>query len=190
MTGSREAGWWRWPLWSWRNLTATLLGAAMLVTGLGRISGGSEVVDSQAGLHEVTVTVSGAPSPSRSPMATSTSSTSSGTPGVRESPEAVATDFVRMWARPDADVEAWRASCQAMSTARFASVLDAASSAAVPASRVVGDTEVLERSEASSLVRVPTDGGAVLVRLERTSAGWRVDGIEPEELDMRLAGRS
>jgi len=77
-----------------------------------------------------------------------------------------------------------------MSTLRFASILDAASSAAVPASRVVGDTEVLERSEASAQVRVPTDGGAVLVALKRTPAGWRVDGIEPEELNAALASRS
>jgi hypothetical protein len=77
-----------------------------------------------------------------------------------------------------------------MSTPRFASILDAAISAAVPASRVVGETEVLERSEASARVRVPTDGGAVLVALEQTPAGWRVDGIEPEEVNAAMGPRS
>jgi hypothetical protein len=31
---------------------------------------------------------------------------------------------------------------------------------------------------------VPTDGGAVHVALQQTPAGWRVDGIEPEELSV------
>ena len=190
MSGIHEVGWWRWPLWSWRNLAVTVLGAAVLVAGLGRVSGGSEGVAPAAGALEVAGTASGAPSPSPPPSARSGSPTPSVTQLPSESPEDVAVAFVGVWARPDAEVGEWRASCQAISTPRFAATLDAASSAAVPASRVVGDTEILERSDASARVRVPTDGGAVHVALERTPAGWRVDGIEPEELNVTSASRS
>ncbi len=188
MSGIREVGWWRWPLWSWRNLAVTVLGAAVLVAGLGRVSGGSGETAPETRSLELAETASGASS-SSSPLATSAPSPSA--TGIHsESPEDVAVTFVRAWARPDAEVGGWRASCQAISTPRFAATLDAASSAAVPASRVVGDTEILERRDASARVRVPTDGGAVHVALERTSAGWRVDGIEPEELNAALASRS
>lgn len=190
MSGIREVGWWRWPLWSWRNLAVTVLGAAVLVAGLGRVSGGSEVVKSEAGALEAAGTASGTPSLSPPPPAASATPKPSPTGVPSESPEDVAVAFVGVWARPDAEIGEWRASCQTISTPRFAATLDAVSSAAVPASRVVGDTEILERSDASARVRVPTDGGAVHVALERTSAGWRVDGIEPEELNAALAWRS
>ena len=190
MSDLREVGWWRWPLWSWRNLVVTVVGAAVLVAGLGRVSGESEVVAPEARALEVAGTASGTPSPSPPPSATSVPRAPSATRLPSESPEDVAVTFVGVWARPDAELEEWRASCQAISTPRFAATLDAASSATVPASRVVGDTEILERSDASARVRVPTDGGAVHVGLERTSAGWRVDGIEPEEPTVALTSRS
>ena len=189
MSGIREVGWWRWPVWSWRNLAVTVLGVAVLVAGLGRVSGGAEVMAPEARTLPVAGTASVASSPTPRPSATSASPTpSAGMPS--ESPDDVAAAFVRLWARPDAEVEEWRATCKAVSTPRFAAILEAATSAAVPASRVVGDTEILERSDASARVRVPTDGGAVHVALERTPAGWRVDGIEPEELNAALASRS
>ena len=125
-----------------------------------------------------------ASSPSPRQSAASASPTPSTTPVTPESPEEVAVAFVRVWARPDAADEEWQASCQALSTTRFASALDAATSAAVPASRVDGETEVLRRSDGAASVRVPTDGGAVHVALQQTPAGWRVDGIEPEELSV------
>jgi len=190
MSGFHEVGWWRWPLWSWRNLAVTVLGAVVLVAGLGRVSGGSGEMAPEPGSIEATATASDAPSSSSSPLGTSPALSPSATGIPPESPEDVAVVFVRAWARPDAEVEGWRASCQAISTPRFAATLDAASTAAVPASRVVGDTEILERSDTSARVRVPTDGGAVHVALEWTSAGWRVDGIEPEQLNAALASRS
>ena len=183
MKGIREVGWWRWPLWSWRNLAVTVIGVALLVAGFGRLSEG---VGSEAAIAEPSAvrpvdTAPDAPDQSSRPSAPSPSPTRS-TPGTPVSPEDVAVAFVRAWARPDAEIEEWQASCQALSTPRFASALDAASSAAVPVSRVVGDTEILHATDGTASVRVPTDGGAVHVVLELTATGWRVDGIEPEEL--------
>ncbi len=186
MNAIREVGWWRWPLWSWRNLAVTVIGAALLVAGVGRLSegGGSESVAAEPAAIETADTASIASSPSPRQSTASALPTPSTTPVTPESPEEVAVAFVRVWARPDAADEEWQASCQALSTTRFASALDAATSAAVPASRVDGDTEVLRRSDGAASVRVPTDGGAVHVALQQTPAGWRVDGIEPEELSV------
>jgi hypothetical protein len=184
MNAIREVGWWRWPLWSWRNLAVTVIGAALLVAGVGRLSegGGSESVAAEPAATDTADPASIASSASPRQSTASALPTPSTTPVSPESPEEIAVAFVRVWARPDAAVEEWQASCQALSTTRFASALDDASSATVAASRAVGDTEVLRRSASAASVRVPTDGGAVHVALQRTALGWRVDGIEPEEL--------
>ena len=154
-----------------------------IVAGIGRLSAGigSEAATARSIAVRTQGTPSDAPAQSSPPSVPPSSPTPS-IPATPESPEEVAVAFVRTWARPDAAIEGWQARCQALSTQRFASELDLASSAAVPASRVVGDTEVLRRSEGAALVRIPTDGGAVHVALELTAAGWRVDGIDPEAL--------
>ena len=141
-----KSGWWRWPLWSWRNLAVTVMASVMLVACVGRLSGGSERVSPEGRAVEAAARASGAPAPSAPASAASSSQAQSVAPATLESPEEAAVAFVGMWARPDAEVEEWRASCKALSTPGLAAILDAASSAAVPASRVVGDTEILERS--------------------------------------------
>jgi hypothetical protein len=99
----------------------------------------------------------------------------------RTAPDDVALAFIEAWARPDADVASWRSECSSFATIRFTKVLGESSSASVPASRALRSAETVERSAASAKVRVPTDGGAVLVSLERVRTEWLVDGIEPEE---------
>ncbi|MBT9275961.1 hypothetical protein KMZ32_17945 [Phycicoccus sp. MAQZ13P-2] len=104
-------------------------------------------------------------------------------------PDEVGLAFVQAWARPDADDAAWRTQCTAYATDRFAKVLSTSTSGAVAASRAVGDGEIIERTESEAIVRVATDGGAVLVRLLPERGRWRVDGIEPEQ-SSSLAGAS
>ena len=60
MNAIREVGWWRWPLWSWRNLAVTVIGAALLVAGVGRLSegGGSESVAAEPAAIETADTAS------------------------------------------------------------------------------------------------------------------------------------
>lgn len=171
--------WWRWPLWSWRNLAVTLLVATTLVGALGRGSARGEP------------TVEGAPATKMTPVSSVGRSSSSDAPSAsrprptpsspRAAPEDVAFAFIEAWARPGADVDSWRSECSSFATARFTRLLGESASASVPASRALGDAETVERFGASARVRIRTDGGAVLVSLERVRSEWLVDGVEPEE---------
>lgn len=168
--------WWRWPLWSWRNLAVTLLVAATLLGALGRVSAMGDPAPKGAPDPVMsTASPEGQPALSSAPYAP-TASTASAERG----PDDVALAFVGAWARPDADIVIWRSECASLATSRLAMVLESSSSASVPSSRALGTTEIVERSEAAARVRVPTDGGAVLVSLERVGTEWQVDDIRPE----------
>lgn len=168
--------WWRWPLWSWRNLAVTLLVAATLLGALGRVSALGDPAPKGAPAPLMsTASPEAQPASSSAPSAPSASTASAET-----GPDDVALAFVGAWARPDADIATWRSECASFATSRLAKVLESSSSASVPSSRALGSTEILERSEAAARVRVPTDGGAVLVSLERVRTEWRVDEIRPE----------
>lgn len=176
---SDQPDWWRWPLWSWRNLAVTLLVATTLVGALGRVSAlGEPTVDEAPATETTPLSSVGRSSSSNAPSALRPGPTPSSS---RATPLDVALAFTEAWARPDADVDSWRSECSSFATARFIRLLSESSSASVPASRALGSAATVERSATSARVRVPTDGGAVLVSLERVRAEWLVDGIEPEE---------
>ena len=188
MNGFREAGW-RWPLWSWRNLAITAFVVALLLAALGRLTAeGAPRPDASQATAATSVARPAVPGSTPAPSASLGSATPEVVPVAGEAPEDVAVAFVKAWARPDAEVEEWRAACQALSTGTFASALEAVPSASVPASRVLGASEILERSSRRAVVRVPTDGGAVHVELERAAEGWLVAGIEPEGLSPSASG--
>ncbi|QIM22015.1 hypothetical protein G7075_14170 [Phycicoccus sp. HDW14] len=175
MTGGRIE-WWRWPLWSWRHLAVTLLVAATLLAALGRVSTlGDPAPKGAPDPVMSTASPEAQPGSSSAPYAP-TASTAAGETG----PDDVALAFVRTWARPNADITTWRSECASFATGRLAKVLESSSSASVPSSRALGSADIVERSEAAARVRVPTDGGAVLVSLERVRTEWRVDDIGPE----------
>src|SRR5438132_1157137 len=113
MNGIREVGWWRWPLWSWRNLGVTAIAAVLLVGGVGRISDGvgSEAATPGPGAVRTTDTPSHAPAQSAQPSVPPSSDTPSA-PVPLDLPEEVAVAFVRAWARPNAANEEWRMRCQ------------------------------------------------------------------------------
>ena len=81
MNGIREVGWWRWPLWSWRNLAVTVIGAALLVAGVGRLSDGvgSEAATAEPSAVRTVGTASDAPAQSSRPSAPPSSPTPSTT---------------------------------------------------------------------------------------------------------------
>lgn len=173
------SGLWRWPLWSWRHLTITVAAAALVLLGVGRVTatGDDGVPRSTAASHPEPALGVSTPTGRDVPSASGTSSS------VAEmaEPEGVALAFVRVWARPDAPDAEWRAACGSFATEAFARSLATSSSTAVPASRVSGATTIQARSEGRALVRVPTDGGAVLVGLVQAGGRWRVDSLAPEE---------
>lgn len=188
MKGLREAGW-RWPLWSWRNLTITAAAAALLMAALGHLSAeGAPKSDVGKATAATSVARAGVPDGTPAPLSSLRSETREVAPVAGEGPEDIAVAFVQAWARPDAEVEEWRAACQALSTNAFASALQSMPSASMPASRVLGASEILERDSASAMVRVPTDGGAVHVDLQHVAKEWRVAGIQPEGLSTSASG--
>ncbi len=180
--------WWRWPLWSWRNLAVTCLGVALLLAGLGRAqvwsagagpatatpvtASSSDEAVGAAPAHTPAVTQTepaGDPSAAPSPSATPTS------------PEGVALVFVRAWARPYDDPRAWRDALTAYTTARFAARLADADPSRVPATQVSPTARITTHTATTAEVRVPTDAGGVLIELTSSEGRWQVDDILPDE---------
>lgn len=177
MTDGRPE-WWRWPLWSWRNMALTAVAASLVFAGAGRVSAMGDTPSTLASSPTAAVPTTHS-APPLTPSPGSPAEAAERAAPVR--PDEVGLAFVQAWARPDADVEAWRTQCSTYATDRFAKVMSTASSGTVAASRPVGDGEIIERTESEAMVRVATDGGAVLVRLLPERGTWRVDGIEPEQ---------
>lgn len=175
-TGRTEC--WRWALWSWRNVAVTTVVTVVVFAGAGRVlSLGEPTSPRGSDYPSASAASADDPSPTTSPPL----SAASVPPAAPVRPEEVSLSFVRVWARPDAVDPVWRTECAAYATDGFAKVLSTATSGSVAASRVVGDAEILERTESEATVRVTTDGGAVLVRLLHERETWRVDDIEPEQ---------
>lgn len=185
MTGGGPE-WWRWPLWSWRNMGLTAVAASLVFAGAGRVPSMGDSLSSTASTPRAAAPATHFAPP---PMPSSGSPAETAERAAPVRPDEVGLAFVQAWARPDADDAAWRSQCSAYATDRFAKVLSTATSGAVAASRAVGDGEIIERTESEATVRVATDGGAVLVRLLPERETWRVDGIEPEQ-SSALAGAS
>lgn len=185
MTDGRPE-WWRWPLWSWRNMAITAAAASLVFAGVGRVSAMGHTSSTPA---STPTAAAPATRSAPAPLPSSGSPAEAAEAAALVRPDEVGLAFVQAWARPDADDAAWRTQCSAYATGRFATVLSTATSGAVAASRAVGDGEILERTESEATVRVATDGGAVLVRLLPERGTWRVDGIEPEQ-SSALAGAS
>ena len=180
MNGNRWGGWWRFPLWSWRHLASTVLAVVVLMAALGRLTAddGAQASPSVP-LPATSVASEPGPTPAASSMPGSAPSTVP-TPSGAMPPEDVATQFVRAWARPGMDDVQWRTDCSAFATSQFVKTLEASSSSTVSASRVVAESEILERSQTAARVRVLTDGGAVMVDLQFLHGRWLVAGLHPE----------
>ena len=178
--------WWRWPLWSWRNLAATVLGVALLLAGLGRAQ--AWMGHSPDGAAPVTATSSaGVAISSPSPMTPAPTtpapepSAASSPPDTPPTPAEVALAFTRAWARPYDDPHAWRHTLTAYTTSRFAAQLAETDPSRVPATQVATNVTVTSQTTTTAEVRVTTDAGSVLVELTTTDGRWEVDNILPED---------
>lgn len=178
--------WWRWPLWSWRNLAATVLGLALLLAGLGRAQawmGGVSVAASSPTL--TSAAGAGIASPSRTTPSPTTVApepfATASPPDTPISAAGVALAFTRAWARPYNDPRAWRDALAAYATPSFAAQLAETDPSRVPATQVANGATVTRQSTTKAEVRVTTDAGAVLVELTTTDGSWKVDNILPDE---------
>ena len=182
----------QWPLWSWRNLSITAAALLLVFYGLGRVIGPAKITLTAG--HVPLVTAS--PTPSEPPLSVSSSAPSSpagatmpsatpstsGTlsPSASESVTRVATAFAKAWSASGRSQQEWTRGIQPFVTPALAAGLAQTDPARVPATKVTGEAVLLTASAASAQVRVPTDGGSIVVTLKRAGAGpWQVFDVAP-----------
>jgi len=179
----------RWPLWSWRNLGITVAALLLVLYGLGRViepakitlppvsapvaTGGSTL---PASLPSESSTAP-APAPATAAGMTPTSAASA---SGSESVTLVATGFAQAWSSSGRSQQEWTLGIQPFVTPALAAGLAQTDPARVPATKVTGEAVLLTASATSAAVRVPTDGGSIVVTLTRAASGpWQVSDVAP-----------
>ena len=181
----------RWPLWSWRNLTVTVVLTLALLAVVGRATDGqasplpvtgptsaTTTTGSSGPASLATATAPATPPPTAT--ATTTREPSSGAVP-RASATAVAVAFVRAWSSKGASEDGWHAAMKPWATPELLQSLVSTDPAQVPADRVTGNAKLDSSTKISATVRVPTDGGDVLVTLAAAGRGWKVRDIAPAD---------
>jgi hypothetical protein len=182
----------RWPLWSWRNLSVTAAALLLVLYGLGLVIEPAKITLTTT---HVPLAVEGPmpspPSPSISsanpsapagatvPGTTGPTSPDSGA-RASESVTRVATAFALAWSSSGRSQQEWTRGIQPFVTSALAAGLAQTDPARVPATKVTGEAVLLTASATSAQVRVPTDGGSIVVTLKRAGSGpWQVSDVAP-----------
>lgn len=182
----------RWPLWSWRNLSVTSAAALLVLYGMGHVIQPAKITLST--VHAPLSTASPQPfAPERSvppaaasskvpatvPITTKPTLAVSGTPS-NQSVTRLATAFAQAWSSSSRSQQEWTHGIQPFVTPALAAGLAKTDPARVPATKVTGESVLLTASATSAQVRVPTDGGSIVVTLEQAAAGpWQVSDVAP-----------
>lgn len=187
----------QWPLWSWRNLSVTVAALLILLYGMGRVIGPAKIIPSAAHTPPVTAGQTlASPSPTESSTsasspatatvpnpAPSTKSTSAvlSIPG-SQSVTRVATGFAQAWSSSGRSQQEWNRGIRPFVTPALAAGLAQTDPARVPATKVTGEAQLLTASATVARVKVPTDGGSIVVTLTRTASGaWHVSDVAPAD---------
>lgn len=179
----------RWPLWSWRNLTITAVLTLALLAVVGRATDGQAsprpaaapaTLSTSASTHGAIPSSTSRPTPRPTTTTASTSAPSAAGPVTNQSATAVASAFVRAWSS-DGSRDAWYAAMERWASPELLRSLASTDPAQVPADRVTGDGRLVSSAKASATVRVPTDGGDVLVTLSASGGGWKAQDIAPAD---------
>jgi len=97
-----------------------------------------------------------------------------------ESVAVVATGFAQAWSASGRSQQEWTRGIQPFVTAALAAGLAQTDPARVPATKVTGEAVLQTASATSATVRVPTDGGGIVVTLTRgASTPWQVSDVTP-----------
>ena len=182
----------QWPLWSWRNLSITATAFLLVLYGLGLVIGPAKITLTASHMplaaagptpSEPSPSVSSsAPSLSAGATVPSTTPSTSGTlsPSASESVTRVATAFAKAWSSSGRSQQEWTRGIQPFITPALAAGLAQTDPARVPATKVTGEAVLLTASATSAQVRVPTDGGSIVVTLKRAGSGpWQVSDVAP-----------
>jgi hypothetical protein len=187
----------RWPLWSWRNLSVTAVAVLLLLYGMGRVIqpakitlpkptaiAGTSRLTGQAPWPNEPSSVASSPSPTTESSASSTTSTTSTSDGGggKESVTKLATAFATAWSSSSRSQAEWNKGIEPFVTSDLADGLAQTDPAHVPATKVTGEAVLLTSSSHSAEVRVPTDGGSIVVTLQRESTDpWLISDVAPAD---------
>jgi len=179
----------RWPLWSWRNLSITVAGVLLVLFGMGRVIEPAKITLSTPTAPGVTATHTPPPSTTGpSGSASSPAPVPSTTPATSAVPAAptnesvtrLATAFAQAWSSSGRSQQEWNGGIRPFVTPALAAGLAQTDPARVPATKVTGEAVLLTGSATSTQVKVPTDGGSIVVTLRRASSGpWLVSDVAP-----------
>lgn len=182
----------RWPLWSWRNLCVTAAAILLVLYGVGRVIEPAKITLTTS--HAPLAVASPMPSPSSPSISSADPSSPAGAavPGTTaptsvdsgarasESVTRVATAFAQAWSSSGGSQQEWTRGIQPFVTPALAAGLAQTDPARVPATKVTGEAVLLTASATSAQVRVPTDGGSIVVTLKRAGSGhWQVSDVAP-----------
>jgi hypothetical protein len=187
-----------WPLWSWRNLSVTAAAVLLVLFGVGRVVEPAKITLAAPNMPGVTATSTPSPSlttgwsASASASASSpvrvpapvlrTTSPTSAAPVVHadESVTRMATAFAQAWSASGRSQQEWTRGIQPFVTPALAAGLAHTDPVRVPATKITGEAVLLTGSATSAQVKVPTDGGSIVVTLRRASSGpWLVSDVAP-----------
>jgi hypothetical protein len=181
----------RWPLWSWRNLSVTTAAVLLVFYGMGHVVEPAKIrISAFHGPALTSSPTASSPSPSESsttvpspgpaaPPSTTASSRVLSASG-SESVTRVATAFAQAWSSSGRSQQEWTTGIQAFVTPALAAGLAQTDPARVPATKITGEALLLTASATFARVRVPTDGGSIVVTLTRAaSRPWQVSDVAP-----------
>jgi hypothetical protein len=94
----------------------------------------------------------------------------------------LATAFAKAWSSSDRSAAEWTKGIEPFVTPDLAEGLAQTDPAHVPATKVTGEAVLLTSSGHSAEVRVPTDGGSIVVTLHRESSDpWLISDVAPAD---------
>jgi hypothetical protein len=181
----------RWPLYSWRNLSVTVVAVLFVLYGMGHVIGPAKITLPRVHVPLVTATqessasslstpalAAPSPGPAAAPSTAQPTSAVSGAPA-GESVTRLATAFAQAWTSSSRSQQQWTHGIQPFVTPVLAAGLAQTDPARVPATKVTGEAVLLTALATSAQVRVPTDGGSIVVTLEQVSGSWLVSDVAP-----------
>ncbi|MDN5795871.1 MAG: hypothetical protein L0H79_08990 [Intrasporangium sp.] len=179
----------RWPLWSWRNFTVTVVLALVSLGALGRV-GAALTLDAGPPAP--------GPSAAASVIATPTSSSSTATAPPTSATEIVAESaaaapgepvsdcaqaaelFIHAWARPSLTSTAWLAGLKPYAAHPLLERLATTDPARVPATRILTDPQPVEDPGDGEAFRIVTDAGPVIVRAVKAERVCVIHDVHPD----------
>jgi hypothetical protein len=153
------------------GLAIGLVVVVVVVVGVAKLIGGR---DTPIQLSQPTSTVSVDPTAGDDAEVVPTATTYSDDLAVR----ATAKSFATAWLRRDLTPAAWHEGIAKLTTSSLSQSLDGVDPRGVPATRLVGDPNVVFRTDLYAQVSIPVDTGTLTLNLLKQHDRWLVDAVD------------